>query len=35
VAPANLDDDLKKLYHGATLEPFMTKEIEDMDKKKQ
>jgi len=35
VAPTNLDDDLKKLYHGATLEPFMKKEIEDVDKKKQ
>lgn len=34
VAPTNLDDELKKLYHGATLEPFMIKEIEDIDKKK-
>ena len=35
VAPTNLDDELKHLYHGATLEPFITKEIEDADKKKQ
>jgi glycine cleavage system H protein len=34
LAPTNLDDELKKLYHGDTLEPFMIKEIEDVEKKK-
>ena len=34
VAPTSLDEDLKKLYHGDTLEPFMIKEIEDVEKKK-
>lgn len=34
VKPSNIDEELKQLYHGAHLEPWIKKEIEDAEKKK-
>jgi len=34
VKPSNLDEDIKKLYHEKTVEPWLKKEIEDAEKKK-
>ena len=34
VKPSNLDEDLKNLYQGDKIEPWITKEIEDAEKKK-
>jgi glycine cleavage system H protein len=34
VKPANLDEELQQLYHGAPVEPWIKKEIEDAEKKK-
>ena len=34
VKPSNLDEDMKNLYHGDKVEPWIKKEIEDAEKKK-
>jgi glycine cleavage system H protein len=34
VKPSNLDEDMKNLYHGDKVEPWLKKEIEDAEKKK-
>ncbi|HID32089.1 MAG TPA: glycine cleavage system protein H [bacterium (Candidatus Stahlbacteria)] len=33
--PSNLEDELKKLYHGDAVEPWLKKEIEDAEKKRE
>ncbi|RKX71082.1 glycine cleavage system protein H [candidate division WOR-3 bacterium] len=33
--PSNLEEELKNLYHGETVEPWLKQEIEDAEKKKQ